>query len=64
MAFHPIEDVSRRPGGDALDRRRYEPNALRKRFRKALMSQTGAVESGRIPSAQPQPAIRLSTVGS
>ena len=42
----------------------YEPNALRKRFRKALMGQTGAVEVGRIPSTQPQPAICRSTAGS
>ena len=41
-----------------------EPNAPRKRSRKALIGQTGAVGLGRIPSTQPHPAIRRSTAGS
>lgn len=42
----------------------YEPNALRKRFRKALIRQSGAPGPGCIPSTQPQPAIRRITAGS
>ena len=45
-------------------RRAHEPNALRKRFRKALMRQSGAVGVGRIPATQPQPAIWRITAGS
>ena len=41
-----------------------EPNASRKRFRKALIGQTGAAGVGRIPSTQPQPAVRPITAGS
>ena len=55
---------ARPPAAGVTDASRSEPNASRKRFRKALIGQTGAVESGRIPSTQPQPAIRPITAGS
>ena len=41
-----------------------EPNALRKRSRKAFIGQTGACGPGRRPSSQPHPAIWSSTAGS
>jgi hypothetical protein len=41
-----------------------EPNALRKRSRKAAIGHTGACGLGTMPSCQPHPAIRSITFGS
>ena len=41
-----------------------EPNAVRKRSRKAPIGQTGACGLGSIPACHPQPAIWSITFGS
>jgi hypothetical protein len=51
-------------GQPLLIRHRPDPNAARKRSRKALIRQTGAWGAGRKPSSQPHPAIRFCTAGS